>query len=640
MSAEDLDAELLGMVGGESDDEGEEADQTQAFVEARSPTPEARETVEKAEEPARRTKGVAQKVKGRRKKARKQESEDEDDLGGDSPSPEASLGSGGMHDSDGEIDAPGSPEDEETPLYPLDNKYRSAQDREDILALPELERESILAERAAEQLKRTQDLQLKRALAAAQTANKNKRKAAAAELDDGGRRTRPKAEKTHTALDDYKRARELKGTDRGRQEAGRGRRDERSPSAAGSDRDADGESEVEWAEPSSDRRGHDRDRDREEVRAELRDFDRCRVGRTGFAKMCFYPGFEDAIVGCFARVSIGPDRHTGQNMYRMAQIKRFTEGKPYQLEHSTGKRFQTDNYAVVAQGAAERPWPFSACSDGRITDQEFDRYMATLKKENVRVPSRKYLEARLDAIHGLLNINWTDEMIGKKLANQRTMEKKFDPANQARVKREKIHKRKLEAEESGDADEVVRCDAELAALENNAQNSSTTNNHAVNGAGIKASPAKKPPTNINSAQEHLAKLNMKNRGKNVQEIRKALLEEKRKLALSRGTAAAEAKAKITAELAKQEAEAATAAKKLLSVPGKEEMSDLFGDSDVSRSVTPVPQGSTPKRSRAGTPSAGTLGSGGGGGGGGGGGTGVEEGEECACAWGDPEEGVG
>ena len=82
MSAEDLDAELLGMVGGESDDEGEELDQTQAFVEARSPTPEARETVEKAEEPARRTKGVAQKVKGRRKKARKQESEDEDDLGG------------------------------------------------------------------------------------------------------------------------------------------------------------------------------------------------------------------------------------------------------------------------------------------------------------------------------------------------------------------------------------------------------------------------------------------------------------------------------------------------------------------------------------------------------------------------------
>lgn len=80
MSDNELDAELLGMVGGESDDEGEEIDQTQAY-EDRSPSQEAQQSVEKAEEPRGRMKGVAQKVKGRRKKARKQESEDEDDLG-------------------------------------------------------------------------------------------------------------------------------------------------------------------------------------------------------------------------------------------------------------------------------------------------------------------------------------------------------------------------------------------------------------------------------------------------------------------------------------------------------------------------------------------------------------------------------
>jgi RNA polymerase-associated protein RTF1 len=221
-----------------------------------------------------------------------------------------------MDESDGEIDAPGSPVDADAPLYPLEGKFSSAQDREEILAMPELEREALLADRANEQVRRQQDLQLKKAMAAAKEANKNKRKAAAAELDDGGRRTRPKAEKKMTALDDYKRARELKGTDRGRQEAGRGRRDERSPSSAGSDRDADGESEVEWAEPSSDNRGRD------EPAPELMDFNRARVGRTGFAKMCFYPGFEEAMIGCFARVSIGPDRSTGQNQYRMTQIKR------------------------------------------------------------------------------------------------------------------------------------------------------------------------------------------------------------------------------------------------------------------------------------------------------------------------------
>lgn len=80
MSDNELDAELLGMVGGESDDEGSDEPQTPP-TDDRSPSQEATASVEKIDEAPKRTKGVAQKVKGRRKKARKQESEDEDDLG-------------------------------------------------------------------------------------------------------------------------------------------------------------------------------------------------------------------------------------------------------------------------------------------------------------------------------------------------------------------------------------------------------------------------------------------------------------------------------------------------------------------------------------------------------------------------------
>ena len=80
MSDNELDAELLGMVGGESDDEGEELEHTQ-HINDRSPSQEAKPSVEKSDEPAKRTKGIAQKVRGRRKRVRKQESEDEDDLG-------------------------------------------------------------------------------------------------------------------------------------------------------------------------------------------------------------------------------------------------------------------------------------------------------------------------------------------------------------------------------------------------------------------------------------------------------------------------------------------------------------------------------------------------------------------------------
>jgi RNA polymerase-associated protein RTF1 len=210
------------------------------------------------------------------------------------------------------------------PAFPLEGIYLDSADRARILALPEIQREEILAERAAENTKRQQDIQLKKALAATQAAasKHQKRKAAAADLDDdAGQRksSRAKVEK-RSVLDDYKKAREAKGAERTsrldpRRERDRKRRS-RSASSA-SDRDADGESEVEWAPETR----------REEQPADLKDFERCRVGRSSFAKVCFYPSFETTMKGCFARVSIGLNRETGENMYRMTQIK----GQLFQL---------------------------------------------------------------------------------------------------------------------------------------------------------------------------------------------------------------------------------------------------------------------------------------------------------------------
>jgi RNA polymerase-associated protein RTF1 len=224
-----------------------------------------------------------------------------------------------MDQSDSEADAPVSPADDVAPLYPLEGKFTSASDRAHILGLPEIEREEILAERAANVLRKQQDLQLKRVLAATREKAKshNKRKAAAADLDDEATRksSRPKVEKVgRSALDDYKLAREQRGADKSsRLDPRRSRRDDRSATPA-SDRDAEG-SEVEWADaPEAAPK-------RDDPPAEIRDFNRAQVGRSNFAKVCFYPNFENSISNCYARVSIGPDRQTGQNMYRMAQIK-------------------------------------------------------------------------------------------------------------------------------------------------------------------------------------------------------------------------------------------------------------------------------------------------------------------------------
>lgn len=231
-----------------------------------------------------------------------------------SPGSPGSVNSRDMVQSDSEGDAQGEESDDEAPLYPIEGQFTSTSDKAHILGLPEIEREEILAERAANVTRRQQDLQLKRALAATRekARNHNKRKADT-DLDDGVRKTSKAKTEKRSALDDYKRAREQREAGKSRIDPRRDQRDDRSASYA-SDRDADGESEVEWAEPSSEYK-------RDEPPADLRDFNRVHVGRSNFAKVCFYPSFENAVKGCFARVSIGPDRATGQNVYRMAQIK-------------------------------------------------------------------------------------------------------------------------------------------------------------------------------------------------------------------------------------------------------------------------------------------------------------------------------
>lgn len=235
-----------------------------------------------------------------------------------------------MSESEAASDSEGSAQGEdEGPIFPYDKLYYSAKDKEEIMAMPEIQREQILSERAQEVDRHNQDLALRRLLASrereeARQAKKNKRKASMANLEDGNRKSSRqkttlggrKVGETSDAIEAYKRQREQKG-----------KRDElrrREPAVKEksrtrdelSDEDAEGESDAEWDEgersPSP---------PKDDPPAELRDIQRARVGRSNFAQVCFYPGFDEAISGCYARVNIGPNRDTGQNEYRLCLIK-------------------------------------------------------------------------------------------------------------------------------------------------------------------------------------------------------------------------------------------------------------------------------------------------------------------------------
>ncbi|GAB7351632.1 hypothetical protein MBLNU459_g2241t1 [Dothideomycetes sp. NU459] len=577
MSDNELDAELLALAGDDSSDE-EETQQRESL--SRSPSEQPAKSVEKTTSPAAR--GVAQKTKSRGgrgavRKRRKDDSEEEEGEASTPSSPQ-SLGSAAMDESDSET-SPGDL-DGDAPLYPIDGKFRSEGDRQEVMAMTEIQREEILAERAAEVERKAQDQQLKRILQQrrreeAQGAERRKRKAVAADLEDDARKSsRQKVVKPSGPLEEYKKQRELKGAQKARG-ADRGR-DDRSPSRdnGDSDRDAEGDSEVEWDDkPRASGASH------EVSPADLRDYERVRVGRTNFAKVCFYPTFESTIKGCYVRVSIGINRDTGEPQYRMAQIKGFTAGRPYAMEGPNGKQFYTDQYALVAHGKAEKEWPFNSCSDSKFSEAEFERYKRALATDTLRVPTQVYLRQKLDDIHTLLDHQWTEQDIQNKINRTKTMHDKFFSYG-----RDKILSRRNEAAARGDDAAVAKLDQELAAMDGSGVSKPLLN-------GTKNAT----PNKAILQQERLAALNKANRKANTEEIRKAQVAEKRAQQKARDEAIAKARLR--------DAEAAEAAKnKLLAVPGKDD--DLFG-SDVSRAGTPVNGSSAKGTPRSGTPLNGT-----------------------------------
>ncbi|KAK8219113.1 hypothetical protein IWZ01DRAFT_494783 [Phyllosticta capitalensis] len=403
----DLDDELLALAGEDAGDEEQGDDlqtrQSRSPSPRSSPQPSDRHSSPEASPPRRKTK--PRKTGARR---RKDDSEEEGEAS-DGASSQDSLGSGAMDESDSDAGADSGPDDSNP--YPVEGKFTSYEDKTRIMALPELERESIMAERAAEQERRAQDMNLKRLMVARQAKEDKKRKAGTADLDDDQRKSsRQRIRGGDEKLAAYKKQREQTFEQRNRRN-----RPRRSPSAESerhqSDLDAEGDSDVEWDER---RKSPARD----EPPPELRDFERVRVGRSNFAKVCFYPGFGQHLIGCFCRVHIGLNKSTGESTYRMCQIKDFVEGSPYTMQGSNGKPVKTDQHVLVTFGKAEKEWPFIMCSDSRFTESEFEKYKRTCETDSVKIPTRSKLNKYLNGIHSLLERRWTDEEIAEKLRRQ------------------------------------------------------------------------------------------------------------------------------------------------------------------------------------------------------------------------------
>ncbi|ODH45819.1 hypothetical protein GX48_08106 [Paracoccidioides brasiliensis] len=480
----------------------------------------------------------------RRKRSRNAADDDDAELSSSSSRSRTSLRSAAMSESSSSASPPPDP-DSQGPIFPYEKLFHSAKDKAEVMALPEIQREQLLSDRAQQVDRHNQDLALRRLLASrereeARAAEKmmKKRKVGATDLEEkesqrkssrqkmtlGGR----KVGETSDAIEAYKKRREMKEKrdEMRRREAGQRKRGARDSSGSPedglvSDNDdavaaaaAGGHSEVEWddgvgGEGGARRRSSSLPKD--DPPAELRDIQRVKVGRSNFAQVCFYPGFDQAIADCFVRVVVGVKKD-GENEYRVCSIKRFVEGRPYAMEAANGRNFVTTQYAVLAHGKSEREFPFIACSDSPITEPEFNRYRQTMIVEGCKMPTKSQTAAKVTAINRLINHPFTREELEEKLRRQGTND------NKTKIfQRIQLERRRQEALTSGDEAAIAQCDAELAQF--------------VGPKLAFGTVLCKPRSKEKTQQERLQELNLRNQKLNAESVRRAEIEERRRVRL-------------------------------------------------------------------------------------------------------------
>lgn len=217
------------------------------------------------------------------------------------------------------------------PVFEIDNKFYSESDKKEIMSLSEIQREEILAERAALLERKLEGQTLRRLLAARKNeeSKSSDKKRKATDLEESTRKSSRqkttlggrKVGETSGAIEAYKRQREEKGLrDQQRRRDGANRKDQRARSSSGnrhSSADAEGESDVEWDDGKL---KVDDYRLKHAQHADYNDVRRATLPRFALADYCFHPGFPEAVKDCYVRLAAKP-KPNGEMGYELALIK-------------------------------------------------------------------------------------------------------------------------------------------------------------------------------------------------------------------------------------------------------------------------------------------------------------------------------
>lgn len=357
--------------------------------------------------------------------------------------------------------------------YPLEGKYRDEDDRENLLGMDEIQREQTLFERSQEMESYNekkylqQRLKLQNALADGSAAKSTRSSARSKLVKDNAKSS--KLDK----LSELRKQRE--------QKSNRERRQKDFDEYEDDEDDEDEEDDLEEGEDEErsedDEYGYDEDRvvwgsgssksrvRRSTERADLKNINKIKVGRTLLQRFCFYNDFSDTIVDCFARINIGMDKRTHRPMYRMVQIVDVKNIPQKSYKFPTTK---CDIYLTVAQNKTQKKdFPMNIFSDSPITQDEFERFQNELSKTGEELPYLDDVKDKYQGLHRLANREISDQDVNEMIKRKQELNSNGNNLEgfDAVFKKSKVKDQLKVALQENDIHRVSRLEKELEELE-------------------------------------------------------------------------------------------------------------------------------------------------------------------------------
>lgn len=368
-------------------------------------------------------------------------------------------------------------EDEFVP-YPLEGKYKDESDRQKLLNMTEMERESLLFDRSQEMQKYQEKKYLNQRLKQRQrdTERNSERSSKREKLSELKKRREKRARKQDDYDDD--------------------------------DQDDDAEEEADDFDDGYEPEDHVVEEKEVVKTLDVRLLNSVRFSRSQLAKFCFYPEFEQVVVGAYVRIPIAVSRTEQRNRICLVKEVIPLKHKTYTLEGKV-----VDFSLKVTFGADEANFEMRYCSDSAFTEEDFGKWKKACEEGGVSLPSVPRLERKHRELKELATRAMTSQEIDD-MVKKRSKLSAGRGAN-AVIERSTLENQRQIAVDQGNDKEVAMIDEKLVDLE------------ALNAPKVSSGKGK---------DDMFALVNERNRKANQEEIRKAELSEleaRRKAALNK-----------------------------------------------------------------------------------------------------------